>query len=192
MCVWTFALAIVLLPLIKPDAILSNPVQQQLVERPLSHDVRCVIRVNAASWKQSGHALVYIRLENLTDRDLDLRTVPSLYLANAENTYWSPVDILQNKPLDVRKEPIGNGELVSIEPVPLNVHLGKHSSSEFQIDAAETKWDREISSVWPSFSLRSVRLGSYSLRLELSDTVGSMVRSNEVRVSLEKADSDGK
>jgi hypothetical protein len=145
-----------------------------------------VLSVDAVPWKQIGPALIHIRLENLTDKDLDLLTEPTLYLTNARTDYWSPTDIVQNKALDIRRRPIANGKAVSIEPVPLKVHLEKHSLSDFQVDAAKTKWDKEISSIWPSLLLGTLPPGQYSLRLELSDTAGNLVKSKEVKVSLEK------
>jgi hypothetical protein len=177
-----------LLALVVPDAIVGAPApqQKQSVDQPPSHEVRCVLSVDAVPWKQTGPALIHIRLENLTDKDLDLLTEPTLYLTNARTDYWSPTDIVQNKALDIRRRPIANGKAVSIEPVPLKVHLEKHSLSDFQVDAAKTKWDKEISSIWPSLLLGTLPPGQYSLRLELSDTAGNLVKSKEVKVSLEK------
>jgi len=178
-----------------PDAVVGYPVpqQKQSIAQARSTEVVCVLGVEAVRWKQNGPALVHIRLENLTDKELDLLTEPTLYLTNAETDYWSPTDIVQNKALDIRRRPIANGKAVSIEPVALNVHLEKHSSFDFQVDAAKTKWDKEISSIWPSFSLGTLPPGPYSLRLELVETAGKLVKSNEVTVLLEgKSDSEKK
>jgi len=156
-----------------------------LFQQQLSNDVRCVVTVEMAAWKQNKPALIHVRLENLTDRDLDFDTVPTLYLKNVESTYWSPTDILRNKALDVRRRLDKMGAEESIEPIPLKLHLDKHSSSVFEVDAAKTKWDREISSTWPNSSLDALPLDPYRLRLEL-DEGGSLIRSNEVKVSLGK------
>src|SRR5207244_3819779 len=56
------------------------PPQRVLFEEPLSHDVFCLLAVDPAPWRPAGPATVYIRLENRTDKDLDLRIVPELYL----------------------------------------------------------------------------------------------------------------
>jgi hypothetical protein len=176
------------LALIAPDATVGYPVPQQprLFEQQLSSDVRCVITVETAIWKQDEPAPIHIRLENLTDRDLDFDTVPTLYLKNAWNTYWSPSDILRNKALDVKRRPLDKKAAAeSIEPISLKVHLDKHGSSGFDVDAAKTKWAREISSIWPNNSLRALPRESYRLRLEMHEG-GSLVRSNEVKVSLAK------
>jgi hypothetical protein len=126
--------------------------------------------------------MVHIRLENLTDEDLDLAIAPSLYLTNAEDTYWSPVDILRNKAFDIQHK-----------QAPLKVHLDKHNASAFKVDAANTKWAREISCCLPSQSLGTVPPNPYSLRLDFFDTAGKLVRSNEVTVLLEgKSDSEKK
>jgi hypothetical protein len=177
-----------LLALVAPDATVGYPVLQQPrpFEQRLSNDVRCVVTVETAIWKQDEPALIHIRLENLTDRDLDFDTVPTLYLKNAESTYWSPTDILRNKALDVRRQPLDKKAAAeSIEPISLKVHLDKHGSSVFEVDAAKTKWALEISSVWPNSPLRALPRDPYRLRLEL-DEGGSLVRSNEVKVSLAK------
>jgi hypothetical protein len=185
----------IFLSLITPDAVVGYPAlqQRQSIEQPPSHDVRCVLSIGPAPWQQNGPALVHIQLENLTDEILDLLTEPTFYLTNARTDYWSPTDIVQNKALDIRRTVIAKGKAVSIEPVPLKVHLVKHGLSDFQVDAAKTKWDKEISPIWPSFSLGTIPPGRYSLRLELSDTAGELVRSNEVTVLLEgKSDSEKK
>jgi hypothetical protein len=41
---------------------------------------------------------------------------------------------------------------------------------------------------WPALSLNSLPQGPYWLRLEFFDPAGKLVKSNEVRVVLEKAD----
>jgi hypothetical protein len=182
-----------ILALVTPTAIVGYPVPQQkeTFEQPLSREVSCVLTADSQARKQHRPALIFVRLENLSDRDLDLVTVPTLYLRNADVTYWAPTDIIQNRALDTRKLAFGN-EAVSIKPVPLKVHLDKHGSSVFQVDGAKTKWEREISSLWPSLCLSALRPGLYSLRLELSDTSGNLIKSNEVKVALEKADSGEK
>jgi hypothetical protein len=186
------SIAMLLSALIAPDATVGYPVPQKprVFEQQLSNDVRCVITVDTAIWKQDEPALIHIRLENLTDRDLDFDTVPSLYLKNVENTYWSPTDILRNKALDVRRQPLDKKAVAeSIEPISLKVHLDKYGSSVFEVDAAKTKWASEISSIWPNSPLRTIPRNPYRLRLEL-DEGGSLIRSNEVKVSL--ASSSGK
>jgi hypothetical protein len=127
-------------------------------------------------------------LENLTGHDLDLKTIPEFYLQGVQETYTSPTDIVQNKPIDIKRVSIKDG-VDGLEPVPLTIHLDKQGGSTFEVDAAKTKWDREISSVWPSRSLRSLLPGPYSLRLEFEDAAGRLVRSNEVKVVLTKAES---
>jgi len=173
--------------LIVPDAAVGYPVPQQrhLFERPLSRDVRCVLAVDPPPWKPDRPASVYIRLENRTDAALELKIVPELYLRNFEGTYYSLADIVQNKAL----EPIAKGEVEDI--VPVSVHLDKNSSATFRVDAARTKWDKEISAMrWPSLSLATLPQGPYWLRVEFFDPAGTLVKSNEVRVMLEKADSE--
>jgi hypothetical protein len=179
--------AILWLVLMATNATVSYSVPQRprLFEQQLSSDVRCVVEVEKAMWKQDEPALIRVRLENLTDRDLDFDTVPTLYLKNVGNTYWSPTDLLRNKALNIRRHFDKTGAAESIEPIPLKLHLDKHSSSVFEVDAAKTKWGREISSTWPNSSIRALPLEPYQLRLEL-DEGGSTVRSNEVKISLAK------
>jgi hypothetical protein len=173
----------IFLALIMADAVVGDPAPQpwHFYKQPLSHEVRCFLSVDAAVWKRNGPAMVHIQLENLTDKDLDLAITPSLYLTNAEeDTYWSPVDFLRNRAFDIQRK-----------QAPLKMHLDKQSSSYFKVDAANTKWAKEISCCWPSQSLGTVPPSRYSLRLELSDTAGNLVRSNEVTVLLEgRSDSE--
>jgi hypothetical protein len=180
--------AMLFLLLIVPHAAVANPLPQQRhpFEQPLSRDVRCVLAVDPPPWKPDHPASVYIRLENRTDTALDLKIVPELYLRNfQEGTYYSLADIVQNKAL----EPTAKGEVEDI--VPVNIHLDKNSSSTFRVDAAKTKWGKDISALhWPSLSLATLPQGPYWLRLEFFDSANTLVKSNEVRVMLEKADSE--
>jgi hypothetical protein len=112
------------LALIAPDATIGYPVPQRprLFEQRVSDDVRCVVTVETAIWKQDEPALIHIRVENLTDRDLDFETVPTLYLKDVWNTYWLPSDILRNKALDVKRRPLDKKAAAeSIEPISLKV-----------------------------------------------------------------------
>ena len=165
---------------------LGKPVtpQKVSVEQSLSHEIRCVLGVEERTWTRKGPTVIHIQLENLRGRSLDFVTTPTLYLTNQQVSYWAPTDITQNKALDIRQHVFGGGSAVSIKPVPLKVHLNEYSKAEFVVDAAKTKWDREISSVWPSLSLSALLPGTYSLRLDLSDAAGNLVRSNQVKVSL--------
>ncbi|HST10636.1 MAG TPA: hypothetical protein VLL05_09675 [Terriglobales bacterium] len=158
--------------------------QKHLFEQQLSRDVRCVVTVETITWKRDGPALIHIRMENLTDRDLDLETIPTLYLKNYENEYWSPTDIVASRALDTRQQRLGKGTLESIELIPPKLHLEEQDSSMFRVDATQTKWDREISSSWHGVSLRTLPRGLYFLRLELSDQRKNLIKSNEVKVWL--------
>jgi hypothetical protein len=166
--------------------------QQSSAKQALSNYVRCVIRIDVTPWKRDGPAPVNIRLENLTDRNLDLRIIPTLYLTpvsqsgNEDAAYWAPTDIMQNKALDTQKKPSADGVGTSVTQIPLNVHLDKHGLSVFQIDASKSRWAKAISSIWPSSPMSIIPPGPYSLHLELDDNAGSLLRSNEVTVSLKK------
>ena len=72
----------IFLALIMADAVVGDPAPQQwhFYKQPLSHEVRCFLSVDAAVWKHNGPAMVHMRLENPTDKDLDLAITPSLYL----------------------------------------------------------------------------------------------------------------
>jgi hypothetical protein len=163
----------------------------------LSPDVRCSITVPNSLWEQDGPALISVRLENITDVDLEFETSPTLYLTSAERTpwshmdYWAPTDIVRNKPLAIRTQHVDGKAAEAIEPVPLKLRLAKRAFSMFQVDAAKTHWAPDISSVWPTDSLHAVIPGPYVLRLEL-EVAGKLVRSNEVRVSVAKPDSQHK
>ena len=95
----------------------------------------------AATARADRPATVYIRLENRTDRDLDLRIVPELFPRNYQvGTYFSLADIVHNKTLEqIRK---GQGDDI----VTVNIHLGKTVSLNFGstrlILGGRTKWHR--------------------------------------------------
>ena len=154
-----------------------------------SPDVRCVLTVPTSFWKGDGPLSTHVRLDNLTDADLDIEIVPEFYLKGSGDEYSSLIDFVHNRALDDRRKPIGGGAAVSIEAVPIRLHLKKHRSSTFQVDLEKGKWDRTISSVWPSFPLRALPPDSYLLRLEFSDASGRLVRSNEVTVTLQRGNS---
>jgi hypothetical protein len=181
------ALLVFFLVFVTPYAAVGNPaLQKSPLEQAVSQEIRCVLSIDKPAWERTGPALVRIRLENLTNRDLELTTIPTFYLSNQQVTYWSPTDIARNKELSTQRQTLGKGKVTSIRPVPLKVSVRKYSTAEFVVDAARTKWQQDILSVWPSLSLGTLLAGSYSLRLELSDTAGKLVRSNQVGISLEK------
>jgi hypothetical protein len=145
--------------------------------------VRCVLAVDDRLWKGDEPALVNVSLENLTDNNLNLKVIPEFFLKGPEE-YSAPTDSAHNGPIGVKEKPIGKGGAIGIRPIKLRLHLNKRSTSTFEVDAAMTKWDRVISSVWPSRLLGSLRAGRYLLYLEFEDTEGKIVRSNGVAVGL--------
>jgi len=178
------ASAVVLLALGTLEVLTAQSLLKQggVLEPPLSQEVRCVLRVDSTPWKQMGPAPIEVRVENLADRDLDLRTVPRFYLTSPMATYSSPTDIVRNRSLVTPHQSKPGDEMVGSKPMPLKLHLNKRSSPVFQVDAAKTTWARSPLR-WPG-PLRYVAPGPYSLRLEFS-AGGELVRSNEVKVSVE-------
>ena len=189
-----FRLALSLLALLATGLTLAGNAQQAgaTSEQPQSLDVLCVLAVDRPLWQPGKPALISVRLENLTERDLEFEAVPVFNLSRRDN-YWpppptdtddysAPTNIVENKPIETRK--IG---IDGMEPVPVKVRVAKNSVSVFQVDAAATHWQRTISSNWPNSSLSIVPSGPYSLRLEFTIS-GKLVRSNRVKVVIEEKD----
>jgi hypothetical protein len=142
--------------------------------------IGCTIQVPDAVWSPTKPAIVRGKVENLTERALEVRVQPILYLwsktSSAErDRYWAPVDLLRDGPLGLDKQPMDRkGDVVAIKPLPIKlVFSSKGQSIDFSIDARHVLWDREVSSVWPSRELfAAVDPGGYDLRLVLETDAG--------------------
>jgi hypothetical protein len=148
--------------------------------------IGCTIQVRDPVWSPTKPAIVQGKVENLTERAVEVRVQPILYLrsktSSAErDSYWGPVDLLRNGPLGLDKQPMDRkGDVVAIRALPIKLVFGsKRQSIDFTIDARHVLWDREVSSVWPSRELfAAVAPGAYDLRLVLETDTGDSESAN--------------
>ena len=148
--------------------------------REINHNIRCTIQVQDREWTPAAPAFVRGKVENLTEGSLEIHVQPILYLSSKTSSaerdkYWAPVDLFQDTPLPVDKQPLGQkGEGVAIKAIPIKLTFQSGGeATDFPIDARHIFWEREISSVWPSQELfAAVEPGSYDLRLVLGTKSG--------------------
>jgi hypothetical protein len=151
---------------------------------PTSNTVRCALTAGNRAWEKSEPAVVTVKIENLTSKELNLKIIPEFFL-KGDGEYSAPTDVVHDRPIAFQKTLIGKQGPAAMRPVELGLHLNARSTLTFEIDAAKTKWARTISSVWPSQPLSAVPSGQYSLRLEFDDAEGRTVRSNGITVTLQ-------
>lgn len=133
--------------------------------------------------------MVLIELKNPADSPWDFSAVPQLKIdpepgARETASYWSPVDIVENRTLDTIQTKRDDGA-ISFKAKPLHLHLDKNGLAAFKIDANQTKWDQQISSRWPALSFSQVvRPGDYAVSLDFGDpSDGIRCNSVDVRIS---------
>jgi len=151
--------------------------------------IRCVIQAQRSEWNPAAQAVLTGRIENLSDSPLEIAVEPILYLSPQpggaqRNRYWSPVDVLNDRPLGVNRHSMGpKGEAEAIEARPIHLMFRKKGDSvDFRIDARHLLWAREVSSVWPSLELFTVVApGTYGLRLVLGTESGDS-ESNDIKI----------
>jgi hypothetical protein len=168
--------------------------QGQKKQPPAPGDVRCTLSVDKHRWQIGQPAIISINIKNSTDSSLDLSVVPILNVepkpgAQHTNiyTYWSPVDIVENRALDTIQEKLDGNVGVSIKPKPLGLHLEGNGQAKFKIDANQTKWDRQVSSRWPALPFSEIVLpGKYLVSLDLGSKA-SDIHCNKVEVQIKAA-----
>jgi hypothetical protein len=154
--------------------------------RKTNNAIRCTIQVQTSVWSPTTPAIVRGKIENLSDRSLEVRVVPILYLTSKTSSaerdkYWAPVDLLRDGPLGLNKQPMDKkGEVLAIKAIPIKLAFNsKAQSIDFSFDARHALWEREISSVWPSRELfAAVDPGAYDLRLVLETDTGDSESAN--------------
>src|SRR5215469_13657775 len=85
----------------------AGRVQTSVEERrEINRDIRCTIQVQDPEWIPSAPAIVRGKIENLTDRHLEIHVQPILYLSSTtsgakRDRYWAPVDLFRDGPLPI-------------------------------------------------------------------------------------------
>lgn len=127
----------------------------------LADSIHCSIEVEAETWSRDKPIVVVVQLKNISDRDLDLLGIYSFELRGDPPTpYWSPVDVLSGKPLQLVYEDSGGGGRV---PKAV-IHLGAGDAKSMKFDLSNLLWNNSLSSRWPHQSLfEVVPKGDYDL-----------------------------
>lgn len=165
----------------------------QAAQANIPSNVGCTLAVSTHDWQLSGPAVVFIELRSGTGSAVDLTVSPTLNLVPKEGTqqtagYWSPVDIVENRPLDTIIEERKDGA-VSYKAKPLNLHLDKNGLATFKIDASKTKWEQQISAKWPARRFSEIVVpGDYVVGLDLGgESESSHCQKVEVHISARPA-----
>ena len=110
--------------------------------RRVNNTIRCTIQVQNPVWSPTAPAMVQGKIENLSDRSVEVRVVPILYLTSKtsgaeRDKYWAPVDLLRDGPLGLDKQPMDQkGEVLAIKTIPIKLAFNsKAPSIEFSVDA---------------------------------------------------------
>jgi hypothetical protein len=162
---------------------------QTEVQRSLADSIHCSIEVEAEKWSRDKPIVVVVRLKNISDRDLDLLGIYSFELrGNPTTPYWSPVDVLSGKPLQLVYEDSSGGGRV---PKAV-IHLGAGDARSMNFDLSNLLWNSSFSSRWPHQGLfEVVPKGGYDLifNVETDHRVNSddvtHIPSQSVRIAIE-------
>ncbi len=149
----------------KPNSPLDHDAPQSETS---SNKLKCSIAVEEESWSTGKPAHVSIVVENVSGSKIDWTVIPAFVLvleseeadvddiSYRRNQYWSPVDIKQNRLLDLQQK--------------AHIYLEKSESMRSKIDLTTLRWVRRISAIWPSRDLfTTVSAGRYQLRLDIQD-----------------------
>jgi hypothetical protein len=146
----------------------------QTNETSAAEDIVCKISSTKSVWQQNKPAMVVIELVNRTKKRFSLKVVPELVLRPIDSPkegsrgYWSPVDIVENHPLRTKQEIVAERGLAAIMAQPIDLRREADTMIRYKVDAAGTKWEKHISSLWPANGLyRSVPAGKYILSMEM-------------------------
>ncbi len=159
------------------------PAQQPPVLPKVSPSVSCRISVDQVKWVSAADTTIHVQLLPASGYQTTLDVAPVLRLyAPAQKTweqpksYWAPADLNTDAPAAIKNR---SGSITR-RPQVLVV---KSPSTEFTLHASNLKWDKEISSIWPSFGLFGTVLpGEY--RLEFSIGSVAVGKCNPVVITL--------
>jgi len=174
---------------------------QRKVERAGTNQIKCFVTVDSDSWSAGKPAYVLIRLENVSNRDVEFQAQCYFKLNSAApevvsrgyqrrgDGYWSPASV-------VTKE----GQLVMVaqdlsKVIPPGrtskrfpndvVRLRKGEATQIKVDLTQLLWQDQISSVWPNERLFGlVSKGKYWLNFGM-DVNKQKLSSNRVEVRVQ-------
>lgn len=156
--------------------------------------VRNSIEVEKENWSESKPIIIVVRLENISDKDISFLGIYSFELKGAPGLYWSPVNILSGKPLELENESEGLKRGGGRVPKGA-IHLDRHETKTMKFDLSTLLWNKSFSSVWPNQKLFEVApRGNYDLIFSIetgwqakSDNTDDVthIPSNSVRIVIE-------
>jgi len=136
--------------------------------------IRCSVSASSVTLKKGFPAPVTVIIEN---RTIEAKKFTVTTGFNLDREYWAPV-----------KLGAVSEHLEANEKFELFLDAGEEK--KFQVDLAELKWGKSISSVWPYRSLFSaVKSGKYRLSFDIyfsDNIIPNWVRSNEIEVTIVK------
>lgn len=113
----------------------------------VADSIHCLIEVETETWSQGKPILVSVHLKNISAKDVDLLGIYTFELVGAPRIpYWSPVNILTGKPLELEYAVDGDGG----GRVPKRmVQLGAGKTKTMRFDLSNLLWNAAFSSRWP-------------------------------------------
>lgn len=178
--------AIVAIVLLLVASAASEELFDSPTQRATANHLKCILILDNPRWSEPADTRIRVRVVNVSDEPIELRTFPVFYLQSQTAKpwqvldYWGPADLRAGAPAPVVTSDLNGGH--SISPQPQILRFEPNGESEFVVHATNLKWDKQISSVWPSFQFfKCVQGGTYKLYLEL----GHGLRSNHVFVAVE-------
>ena len=113
----------------------------------VADSIHCLIEVETETWSQGKPVLVVVHVKNISAKDVNLVGIYTFELVGVPPIpYWSPVNILTGKPLELEAEVdgVGGGR------VPKRViHLGAGETKVMRFDLSNLLWNTTVSSRWP-------------------------------------------
>ena len=141
----------------------------------MAHGIRCSVSASSVTLKKGFPAPVTVIIENRTIEAKKFSVTAGFNMGRME--YWAPV-----------KLGAVSEHLEANEAFELSAEAGEQR--KFQVDLADLKWGKSISSVWPYRSLFSaVKSGKYRLSFDIyfgDNSIPNWVRSNEIEVTIVK------
>ena len=182
-------------------AVNVTPANAQTSGAGISETVRCSIESASDEWSKPKPAIVVVRIENVSGRDLKFWAGYTFYLANQSiesktrgyrivgDAFRAPAALVnQNGKLALL--PNGLEDFKKIDrthSVSRNeeVNLGRGATIEITVDLSKLRWADRMHSFWPSLNLfKAVQTGKYELTFAIQGDEVKAV-SNAVKLNIQ-------
>lgn len=135
--------------------------------------LRCSLSAKSTQWTIDTAGIVTVTIENTTsDPIVYPKASAGLDLGNK---YWGPVKLAR------QCEHLGANETFPLSISP-------HETLTYIIDLSKLKWNKNISSIWPFQSWKSIaKPGTYKLAIDVhfgTNTIPNWLRSNEISITV--------